>query len=65
MPIKFENKWGNRKMKQKKGKVPKGDLKANSRDREVSNVRGILHFMQEVSRVLKGRLLIEYVMVVG
>ena len=45
------------------GKVPRGNPKASSRGREVSNLRGILHSMQEVGRVLKGQLLLEYVMV--
>ena len=63
-PTKFGSKGGIEKGNKEWGKVPKGDLRARSRSRGLSSLRGIPHSMQEVSRVLRGWLLIEYVMVV-
>ncbi|RVW33109.1 hypothetical protein CK203_114633 [Vitis vinifera] len=63
-PTKFGSKGGIEKGNKEWGKVPRGYLRARSRDRELSSLRGIPHSMQEVSRVLRGWLLIEYVMVV-
>ena len=63
-PTKFGSKGGIEKGNKEWGKVPKGDPRACNRDRGVSSLRGILRSMQEVSRVLKGWLLLEYVMVV-
>ena len=63
-PTKFGSKEGIEKGNKEWGKVPMGDLRARSRGRGVSSLRGILRSMQEVRRVLKGRLLLEYFMVV-
>ena len=63
-PTKFGSKGGIKKGNKEWGKVPKGVSRARRRGRRLSNLRGIPRSMQEVSRVLKGRLLIEYVMVV-
>ena len=58
-PTKFESKRGTEKENKEWGKVPKGHRKG----RRLSSLRGIPHSMQDVGRVLRGRLLIEYVMV--
>ena len=63
-PTKFRSKKGTKKGNKEWGKVPKGVSRARRRGRRLSNLRGIPRSMQDVSRVLKGRLLIEYVMVV-
>ena len=63
-PTKFRSKKGTKKGNKEWGKVPRRDLRVCSRGRGLSNLRNIPHSMQEVSRVLKGWLLIEYVMVV-
>ena len=63
-PTKFGSKGGIEKGNKEWGKVPRGDLRVRSRGRGLSSLRGIPHSMQEVSRVLRGWLLIEYVMVV-
>ncbi|RVW68548.1 hypothetical protein CK203_063696 [Vitis vinifera] len=63
-PTNFRSKRGTKKGNKEWGKVPKGVSRARSRGRRLSNLRGIPRSMQDVSRVLKGRLLIEYVMVV-
>ena len=63
-PTKFGSKGGIEKGNKEWGKVPRGDLRVRSRGKGLSNLRGIPHSMQEVSRVLRGWLLIEYVMVV-
>ena len=63
-PTKFGSKVGIEKGNKEWGKVPRRDLRVRSRGRGLSNLRDIPHSMQEVSRVLKGWLLIEYVMVV-
>ena len=52
-----------RKGKQRMGKSSQSH-RAHNRGRGVSSLRDILRSMQEVSRVLRGWLLIEYVMVV-
>ena len=63
-PTNFRSKRGTKKGNKEWGKVPRRDLRVCSRGRGLSNLRNIPHSMQEVSRVLKGWLLIEYVMVV-
>ena len=63
-PTKFGSKGGIEKGNKEWGKVPRRDLRVRSRGRGLSNLRDIPHSMQEVSRVLKGWLLIKYVMVV-
>ena len=59
-PTKFESKRGTEKENKEWGKVPKGRRKG----RRLNSLRGIPRSMQEVGKVLRGRLLIEYVMVV-
>ncbi|RVW39784.1 Retrovirus-related Pol polyprotein from transposon 17.6 [Vitis vinifera] len=59
-PTKFESKMGTEKGNKEWRKVPKG----HSRGRGLSSLRNIPRSMQEVGRVLRGWLLIEYVMVV-
>ena len=63
-PTKFGSKEGIEKGNKEWGKVPKRDPRVRNRGKGVSSLRGILRSMQEMSRVLKGRLLLEYVMVV-
>ena len=63
-PTKFGSKGGIEKGNKEWWKVLRGDLRARSRDKGLNSLRGIPHSMQEVSRVLRGWLLIEYVMVV-
>ena len=60
----FENKEEIEKGNKKWGKVPKGGPNINNRGNEASNMRDILRSMLEVSKVLRGWLLLEYVMVV-
>ena len=57
---KFESKRGTKKGNKEWGKVPRG----HSRSRGLSSLRGLHRSMQEGGRLLRGRLLIEYVMVV-
>ena len=63
-PTKFGSKWEIEKGNKESEKVPKGDPRARGRGKGVSSLRGILRSMREVSKVFKGRLLLEYVMVV-
>ena len=63
-PTKLESKSGTEKGNKEWGKVPREDLRICNRGRGFSSLRGIPHSMQEVSRVFRGWLLIEYVMVV-
>ncbi|KAL6334566.1 hypothetical protein AAG906_018905 [Vitis piasezkii] len=46
-PIKFGNKWETEKENKKWEKVPREDPRANSRGRNVNDLRGILHSMYE------------------
>ena len=59
-PTKFESKRGTEKGNKEWGKVPKG----HNRGRGLSSLRGVPRSMQKGGRLLRGRLLIEYVMVV-
>ena len=59
-PTKFESKRGTKKGNKEWGKV----LRGHSRGRGLSSLRGVPRSMQEEGRLLRGRLLIEYVMVV-
>ena len=63
-PTKFGSKRGTEKGNKEWGKVLRGDLRARSKGKGLSSLRDIPRSMQKVSKVLKGRLLIEYVMVV-
>ena len=59
-PTKFESKRGTEKGNKEWGKV----LRGHSRGRGLSSLRGVPRSMQEGGRLLRGWLLIEYVMVV-
>ena len=59
-PTKFRSKRGIEKGNKEWEKVSRGDPKAHTRGKGLSNLRGIPRSIQEVSRVLKGRLLICY-----
>ncbi|RVW13424.1 hypothetical protein CK203_102323 [Vitis vinifera] len=62
--IKSGNKEEIEKGSRKWVKVPRGGPSISNRGNEANSTRDILRSMLEVSRVFRGRLLLEYVMVV-